>query len=201
MTAHKTTTKHETTTASAEGETQLQSAPPPPTAKAPIPPANVDLTQKVGRGLGVGATLATLAASAATEISSSTTFTADFGEKGDPSVFAQTLAYAAAWREEWERAQNWLKYVRIGNAAAAVAAKKQLGRYHSAYDHASGWDPTVPKRYPQLAALYQAQSAVGVRAANTRANNKKAKGAAATEAESDATTAPAAAPPRLAGTT
>jgi hypothetical protein len=193
MTTHSKK-KNDSTPADATASTALQAAPPPPTASAPTPPANVDLTQKVGRGFGVGAALATLAASAATEISGSTTFAADFGEKGDPAVFAQTLAHAAGWRQEWERAQDWLKFVRIGNAAASAAAKKQLERFHSAYEHASGWDPTVASRYPQLTALYQAQSAVGVRAANTRANNKKkAKGPAAAEPEP----APAEAPPHV----
>jgi hypothetical protein len=192
MTTRKTTTQSATTKPPADAGTRLHLAPPPPAVRAPIPPPNVDLTQKVGHGLGVGATMATLAATAATEIEESPTFAEDFGRRGDPAVFAQTLAYAAAWRDEWERAQNWLKYVRIGNAAAAVAAKRQLGRYHSAYEHALGWDPTVTKRYPSLTALYEAQSAVGVRAANTRAKNKRAK--AASEPAPDATPSDEAAP-------
>ncbi len=149
-------------------------------------PADFDLTQRVGRGAGIWPTLATLAAPMATEILSSPTFSDDFGSKVDQAGFAQTLEYAAAWRNEWEASNDWLIFTRIGTAAAVRAAQKKLERFRGAFEHAASLDPTVAKRYTQLNELYRSQSARGTRAANTRANNKKAKEAATTVTTSDA---------------
>ncbi len=191
-------TKSHTSTAATSADTSktvtqngsvLQAVPTPPTASAPPVPANFDLTQKVGRGNGIWPTLATLAATTATEIQSSQTFSDDFGSKVDQAAFAQSLGYAGAWRSEWEAASHWLVYTRVGTAASVRAAQKQLERFRGAFEHAASLDPTVAKRYPQLNELYRSQSARGTRSANTRANNKKAKEAATSATTSDATPA------------
>jgi len=178
----------DTSTAAAQNVSVLQAAPTPPTEHAPAVPTNFDLTQRVGRGAGIWPTLATLAAPMATEVQSSSTFADDFGSKVDQAGFAQTLAYAAAWRAEWEAAKDWLLYVRVGTAAAVKAAQKKLERFRGAFEHAESLDPTIAKRYAQLNELYRSQSARGTRAANTRANKKKAKEAATTASDAASTT-------------
>jgi hypothetical protein len=187
-------TTAETAAAADNGASILQVAPPAPTQHAPAVPANFDLTQRVGRGAGIWPTLATLAGPMATEVKSSSTFADDFGTKVDQTAFAEALSTVAAWRDELDRANDWAAYVRAGSAANTRSAQKQLERFRGAFEHAASIDPTVAKRYPQLTEVYRSQSMRGTRAANTRANNKKAKGAATTSTtpNAEATTAHAA---------
>jgi len=147
----------------------------PPTVRAPQPPDGVDLTLGVGRGGGVWPTLAGLAGTIAAEVRASPTFAEDFGSKVDPNALAQSLEHAAAWRDEWTRANNWLAYTRIGHNVAWRVSRKQLERFRLAFEHATACDPTIATRYPQLTELYRAQSAAGARASETRKRNKPAK--------------------------
>jgi hypothetical protein len=131
------TSNDETGSADAKGASALQVAPPPPTQHAPAVPANFDLTQRVGRGAGIWPTLATLAAPMASEVQSSSTFGDDFGTKVDQAAFAEILSTVAAWRAEWDRANDWVAYVRAGSSANVRVAQKQLERFRGAFEHAA----------------------------------------------------------------
>jgi hypothetical protein len=152
-------------------------ASPAPHEHAPDAPSGFDASQPHQRPPAVWMTLSGLAPSVAKEVSSPS-FVEDFGLKQDPSLLADALAKGTAWREEKLRAETWLAYVRQGDASVWRIVLKELERFRKAFEYAVSCDASLAARYPHITEMFRARSAQGVRAANSRAKNKK-KGAPA----------------------
>ena len=82
---------------------------------------------------------------------------------------------ASAWREEKVRTQHWLRYVTQGDASVWGVVLKELERLRKAFEYAASCEPSIRARYPQLAEMFRAKSAAGVRAGVTRAKNRAKK--------------------------
>lgn len=147
---------------------------PAPSAHPPDVPAGFDPTRPIGRRSHVWATLAALAPAIAAELSSPS-FASDVGSKQDTAALADAVLTASAWREEKTRTQHWLRYVTQGDASTWAVVVKELERLRNAFDYAASCEPSIRARYPQLAEMFRARSAAGVRAGATRAKNRAKK--------------------------
>jgi hypothetical protein len=155
---------------------RLAAIQPAPSAHPPDVPAGFDSSRSVGRGRGphVWTTLAALAPAIAAELASPS-FASDVGSKQDTSALADAVITASAWREEKLRSQSWLRYVTQGDASVWGVVLRELERLRKAFEYAASCDPSIRARYPQLAEMFRARSAAGVRAGATRAKNRARK--------------------------
>jgi hypothetical protein len=174
--SHRTDTKQSLST-SKEEEASLPAPPQPPAAQAPDVPTGFDPSARIGKRAVGWAALGSLAAEGATEVGSSTTFAEDFGAKRDPAPLSAALDCYAAWQRQSARAHAWSQFIATGNAASGNEAKRQLQLLQGAFESALLLDPTIAQRYPRLAAIFQAKSQPGRRAAVTRRAVKAAKAA------------------------
>lgn len=127
------------------------------------------------------------------ELTSSTSYVQDFGNKApDPQAIAASLANASGWRDSWAAAQAWLAYCSDQRRVWEEDALTKVAALKPAFDYASANDPSIAKKYAATKQLLGAPSAVAQRGAAVRKAKAKAKAAkGASPAPATATTTPA----------
>jgi hypothetical protein len=171
MSTHK---KSKSKNIKVQNGSRLAAIQPAPSAHPPDVPAGFDPSRPIGRGPHVWSTLAALAPAIAAELASPS-FASDVGSKQDTSELADAVITASAWRDEKVRSRNWLRYVTQGDASVWSVVLKELERLRQAFEYAASCEPSIRARYPQLAEMFRAKSAAGVRAGATRARNRTKK--------------------------
>ena len=127
-----------------------------------------------------------------TEVSSSDSYQADLGPAApEPNAFVTTLTDALGWTNLRAQAEDFLVYVKSQEAVTWKSALIKVDQVKAAYDVALPHNADLPKTYPALARLVDAQTAVARKAAASRKRNaaEKAKTAAASTATASATAA------------
>jgi hypothetical protein len=161
---------------------------PVPTAVAPSPPQGYVAT-RLGRGaLSVMRSQVALAAKAAGEITSCTTYASLGAAAPDQASVASALTTAAAWSGVAQNASNWYAYVKQQEAAAWKHATGLTDTLQVPFEYQLARDATLEKQFPSLTSYYAAPKARATKAVAT----KKKK--AAEKKAGTSTAAPAAAP-------
>jgi hypothetical protein len=160
-----------------------------PAETSPAPPTTY-VARELGRGpIGYRPQRAQrqVVFKAAQELSTSTTYAAQFGSgapaKGELST---ALTAASSWSTKAQEAEAWSAYVRQQEATAWMHAGGLLEALKVPFEFAESRDVTVKSQYPSTSQFFAFRKASAVRAATTRRTKKAAKTATSTSASTTA---------------
>jgi hypothetical protein len=176
---------------------------PPPDAKIPAPPQGFVPTHGHDyRGLLPKKTELAVLPDVVVELRASADFNQLFGKTIPPlATVLQTLDAAQQWSSMRAKSSEWDLYCRTQEGLAWKDTRALIASMKPAFDLAVSVDATIAGRYPSLAHLLSAGTAIAKRAVATKKANKKlvAEGKAPTKgvkAKKSTKKAQAATPPR-----
>jgi hypothetical protein len=159
------------------GSTLPTQADPVPAKGAPSPPIGFALAPKGQRRPGLMPTAQQVrdASDAASELTSSSKYTADFGNRvPSATIVAGALNLAKGWSDQLAAAETWLAYVKVQYESSWRGALQQTSALKPEFQLAVKHDASVSTRYPQMQDFLAVRAAAAARATVTKANKKKA---------------------------